>query len=277
MTTVQIISDVISIVIPICNVFFVSDATGVNDHRHSRSANICSCPPKESIANSCGSCQNNIIAHYGINGRIICCNRTALKVVTNGIFTNIPLCSQSDVGCGLPYSVFNFFLAKIPTKEIVTSASRNFKSILTIKGHLGCSVCNITTCRIIGNGVFFSRPGSNNNFIFRDGSSKVIIPCGKIVALSCGLGSYCKRTFFDLLCINARTTCRVKNNIVHRLSSDFERVELRCTIFSGYQSIIRIIPDRQCRSSTCNRLIAVDIGRERPRTTGIYGHKRFKR
>ena len=56
LTTVQMISDVISIVIPICNVFFVSDATGVNDHRHSRSAYICSCPPKESIAYSCRSC-----------------------------------------------------------------------------------------------------------------------------------------------------------------------------------------------------------------------------
>ena len=226
LTTIQMISDVISVIIPVSNVFLITNASGINNHGHGRFANICSCPPKESIANSCGSCQNNIIARYGINNRVIRCNRTALKVVANGIFANIPLCRQSNVGSSLPYSAFNLFLAKIPTKEIVTSASRNLKSILTIKGHLGRSVCNIPACRAIGNGVCFSSPRSNYDFVLHYGSSKVIIPCGKIVALSCSLGSYCKRTFFDLLCINAHTACRVKNNIVHRLSSDFERVEL---------------------------------------------------
>ena len=226
-TTVQMISDVISNVIPISNVFLVANTSGINNHGHGRFANICSCPPKESIAKSRRSCQNNIIAHYGINSRVICCNRTAFKVVANGIFANIPRCSQSDVRSSLPYSAFNFFLAKIPTKEIVTSARWYFKGVLAIIGCRSGVVCNITAIRVIGNGVFFSNPRSNYDFVLHYGSCKIIIPCGKIVALSCRLGSYCERTFFDLLCVNTRTASRVKNDIVHRLSSDFERVKLR--------------------------------------------------
>ena len=190
-TAIQVISDIVSIVIPISNVFLVANASGINNHGHGRFANICSRPPKESIANSCGSCQNNIIARYGINDRVICCNRTALKVVTNGIFANIPLCKQCYIRCSLPRSILYFFGIKIPTKEFITSARGYFKGVLTIIGYRSRIVCNITSIGVIGDGVLFSRPRCNNNFIFRNGSSKVIIPCGKIVALSCGLGSYC--------------------------------------------------------------------------------------
>ena len=185
------VGDIVSVIIPISNVLFVTNGSSINNHGHGRFANICSCPPKESIANSCGSCQNNIIARYCINSRVICCNRTALKVVSNGIFANIPLRKQCYIRCSLPRSAFNLFLAKIPTKEIVPSASRNFESIIAIVGYRSGVVCNIAAIGVVSDSVLFSSPRSHYDFVFRHGSSKIIIPCGKIVALSCSLGGYC--------------------------------------------------------------------------------------
>ena len=149
----------------------------------------------------------------------------------------------------------------IPTVKIIAAIGRRCKRKVGIINDGRCFNVEVSAVRIVSYLVCISRPRSNNNLIFGYRQSKIIVPrCKTITCFRCSR-CFSQRIFFHLLILNSSATLRIKNEAVNRTTSNFQRVELRCSVFCRNQNIICIVSDGKRCGFTCNRIVSVNIRR----------------
>ena len=237
---------------PICRVFAGSDRAARQSHRRRGLAYSRSSPAKENISRSCRIDKSYILALNCINGRIRRGNASALKVVTNVILTRIPPCDKSCIRGNAPGKIVYPFISVIPAEKLVILSGRRCKGIFFVVGYIKRATLNASARRVISNSIFLCSPGRGYYLVFGYRRAEIVIPAKKIVSVTGCHGLGRKAVLLNRLYLKALSSRNVKNNVVGRLSSYLEGIDLSFAAYVGYQSIVYIVADSQGRSFAFN-------------------------